>query len=666
MAKESKTKAKSSSSSTPASQSTSGSPQNTSFIKKCIRKPFVWIWKGLKNPVVRILIIAVCYAIYLDREHVWEYLEEHTVIPDVLETLNPYTLQWLKDFDAVLYETCGDVVEPWCLPNLDGVMELLDDSPLKIEGSKYQTRLFRVLGFFFMWPRSWPSLILLLHPSNKWTASFCNSSMKNDYFKKLVLLDIVRYPRYSMGELKEHHEEVAILWEQWFKELRPLNSTRLHSLLDTLQNEGDDAFLGSRTMVELVQFQHAQTMKHLLQHACPESAKALIESDRGNTTLLHAMAREGNTDMIRVLANIRPEAERRDYVSMMDSNGYTAENLARLAHFYDTAELLQTLAGASEPATTPMPSRWPRMDADPEKDGHEPVEFDESFQAGWDIDDASLMPQEWLPTAEEPQCFADVVSAEDFNWRTFLNHYDLRSRPLLIRGGAKHPRAKRVFTRDGLLEVAGRVKVVAEDFPYAEHQVNSTPEVTTIFDYLNFMRQRNMDDEEKKRSRLQYVFQSVQPRNFSQKNLSFVFFLPRILENHIQPFNTQFYLGGDLMGAPFHYHENSFNSLVYGRKLWLLYPPSEKAWVNDAMYRHMVRTKGAPGALRCVQESGDLLFVPRQWTHGAMCLSDCIGVAHEYVLNEHEVPPEYRSLRIHHDPYNSPVTKIRENRYYAF
>merc|ERR1712113_205623 len=106
------------------------------------------------------------------------------------------------------------------------------------------------------------------------------------------------------------------------------------------------------------------------------------------------------------------------------------------------------------------------------------------------------------------------------------------------------------------------------------------------------------------------MWKEVDPKNRSHRNLSFVFFVPQVLERKIKPFSTQFAIGGDLMGAPLHYHENAFNSLVYGRKLWLMYPPSNTSWINDAMYRHMLQTNGAPGALRCIQEAGDLLFVP--------------------------------------------------------
>lgn len=624
-----------------------------------MRTPFVWIRRGLRSPVVRILIIAVCYAIYLDREHVWEFLKEHTWLPDILEALNPQTIAWLKQFDAELFETCGQVVEPWCLPNIDAVLEMFNNCPMRIEGSKYQATLFRIFGFFVQWPRAWPTILMLLDPGNNWTASFCESAIKTDYLKQLMLLDIVRYPRYTWGELKTYHKDVAALWEQWFNEMRSLNSKRLHSLLNDALSEGDDSFLGSRSMVELIQFQHSKTMSHLLTVACPEGAKALIESDSGNVSLLHVLAREGNTDMVELLVKIRPEADQKDYVTMMDPSGYTAEQLARLAHFNDTASVLRMLAGSSDDADVPVAPPWPPVESDAGEDGHE---F--AYEAGWDIDSASAVPQEWLPAAGESQCFADVVDADEFNWTHFVNHYDLRSRPLLIRGGAKHPRAKRAYTRAGLLEAAGRVRVETEDYPYAGFQVNTTPTVTTIKNYAEYLKKRREDGQQA--NRLEILVKDVMPKNYSQRNLSFVFFLPQLLERRLVPFNTQFFLGGDLTGTPFRYGDNTFISLVYGRTLWLMHPPSKTSWINDAMYRYMQRTNGAPGALRCIQEAGDLFFVPRGWTRGTMCLSDCIGTEVEYTLDDHGVLPEYEGLSIHHDPYQKQVTKLKEKRYIWF
>merc|ERR1712008_639294 len=70
--------------------------------------------------------------------------------------------------------------------------------------------------------------------------------------------------------------------------------------------------------------------------------------------------------------------------------------------------------------------------------------------------------------------------------------------------------------------------------------------------------------------------------------------------------------------------------LMHGRKLWFLKPATYSVWNTEIMYKYLIRTDGDPPALRCVQEAGDLIYVPQDWSHGALCLNDCIGVAHEW------------------------------------
>merc|ERR1711998_439049 len=99
----------------------------------------------------------------------------------------------------------------------------------------------------------------------------------------------------------------------------------------------------------------------------------------------------------------------------------------------------------------------------------------------------------------------------------------------------------------------------------------------------------------------------------------------------LSDFQTQFYVGGPLMGSPYHFHSTALNSLVHGRKLWLIYPNEQQVWSNEVIYRSLKRTNGPLGnPIKCVQEAGDLLFVPSSWTHGVICLNNCIGVAHEF------------------------------------
>merc|ERR1712204_142876 len=88
------------------------------------------------------------------------------------------------------------------------------------------------------------------------------------------------------------------------------------------------------------------------------------------------------------------------------------------------------------------------------------------------------------------------------------------------------------------------------------------------------------------------------------------------------------FLGGVLMGTPPRHELPTAQSLVFGRQLWFLEPPGREVIAKEEVYKYLQRTGGAPEASRCIQEAGDVLFVPRGWSGGAICLGDCVGTAH--------------------------------------
>lgn len=244
------------------------------------------------------------------------------------------------------------------------------------------------------------------------------------------------------------------------------------------------------------------------------------------------------------------------------------------------------------------------------------------------------VPIEWLP---DKPCAADTIHASQFDIDIFLHHYLLHPRPLLIRGGAAMPAAlARAYTREGLLEVASDLKFEAYQFPTAKEYDGSTPLVKTMRDYIDFLEGRS---EETAASNLHYVFHRVVQDSKEALNeaLNFTSTLPGLLAGKVDHIGTTFYLGGVLMGFPPHHHSPVVNSLVHGRKLWFLQPPGEELVVHEAMYDYLLHSGGAPGAVRCIQEAGDLLFVPRSWTHGTLCLGDCIGASHEFSHKQYDL-----------------------------
>lgn len=108
-----------------------------------------------------------------------------------------------------------------------------------------------------------------------------------------------------------------------------------------------------------------------------------------------------------------------------------------------------------------------------------------------------------------------------------------------------------------------------------------------------------------------------------------------------------------LAGTHFHDHSNTFSLLPYGRKHWLLIPPSGS---YDSPQSHSAVGAGVesadagrakltpsewlswheahPGALpieplQCIQPAGTALFVPSGWKHAIINLAPSVGVAVE-------------------------------------
>ena len=101
---------------------------------------------------------------------------------------------------------------------------------------------------------------------------------------------------------------------------------------------------------------------------------------------------------------------------------------------------------------------------------------------------------------------------------------------------------------------------------------------------------------------------------------------------------TQLVIGPQKSGAPVHFHEASFSTLVSGIKLWAIWlpgdafysnVPSRKWWRNlfNATYFASENGAGDAGGKRnrpmlCVQHPGETIFVPPSFSHFTVVLSE--------------------------------------------
>ena len=275
------------------------------------------------------------------------------------------------------------------------------------------------------------------------------------------------------------------------------------------------------------------------------------------------------------------------------------------------------------------------------------------------------VPEEWL--TEEPVCEIDSISVGQFDWEIFEKHYYSARRPLLIRGGVRMSASDRAkFTRQGLLGIAGSRRVTAYSTPYENDFREVAPVEMPLEEYAAFLDQRVQDPG----SNLSYVFERL-PED--EGPLGVAREVPKLLRSRVDLRSAQFTLGGALMGSPLHHHVDaatrrqteSPEATESGHctcKTCLFCRPGElfalreEALVPEAscaagvpqdhrlrgadLHAHEQRTaqqplrsaqdllaSGGPPGLKVLQQSGDLLYVPQDWAHGALCTLAVIGTS---------------------------------------
>ena len=156
----------------------------------------------------------------------------------------------------------------------------------------------------------------------------------------------------------------------------------------------------------------------------------------------------------------------------------------------------------------------------------------------------------------------------------------------------------------------------------------------------------------------EYIFDQSSLAATTLRNLSAALFPWTAL---LQPEAPALYVGPNGSGNPFHYHQQvshkacplpgaakvsyppithpvqTWNALVAGRKLWMLYPP-DAAFYSELHPLEWLRRGSSRGALnpplKCEQRAGDVLFVPRLWTHGTINFGETVGVATPFSLRD--------------------------------
>eukprot|EP00750_Incisomonas_marina_P008902 INCI15735.1.p2 GENE.INCI15735.1~~INCI15735.1.p2 ORF type:complete len:545 (-),score=66.07 INCI15735.1:1791-3425(-) len=164
---------------------------------------------------------------------------------------------------------------------------------------------------------------------------------------------------------------------------------------------------------------------------------------------------------------------------------------------------------------------------------------------------------------------------------------------------------------------------------------------------VNEMRNSVLENNSKRRANKQYIFSQV----FSQDNPSLMRIAGPVYEwvmsnIGIQSlFETQFYLGPPGSGAPMHWHGTAINLLAFGKKRWQICPaelgtaysvvPSEAHFGSIHEFRQRNESSAwvgggvDPACIELVQESGDMILLPKEIGHSTINIESSIGFAFE-------------------------------------
>ena len=89
---------------------------------------------------------------------------------------------------------------------------------------------------------------------------------------------------------------------------------------------------------------------------------------------------------------------------------------------------------------------------------------------------------------------------------------------------------------------------------------------------------------------------------------------------------VEFFLGPTGAGSHMHHRGHSYHHLVHGRRKWYLLPPAHATFAQEHVAkRGLLDPSSRAHVLTCIQEPGEVLFVPYGWSASSKYLEPSIG-----------------------------------------
>eukprot|EP01084_Bolivina_argentea_P107076 191481_1 len=215
-----------------------------------------------------------------------------------------------------------------------------------------------------------------------------------------------------------------------------------------------------------------------------------------------------------------------------------------------------------------------------------------------------------------------------YNWKDF-DIYWKEQRPVIIKNGLLNTND---VTFHSLIENFGDLSVMVAEIPYATlfgKKAWSIP----IKEYMNVIMGANHN------ANLYAFDKTLITSNWNFQNF-FNFSIPYMRDNEIRNGYNKTYqlaLGPMNSGSPPHWHQPAFNGLFQGKKMWWMFSPKNSMyssmnimhWVKNE-YKQMIKNGEIHKHYCFIQDPGDIVFVPSEWSHAVNNIQPSLAVAIEY------------------------------------
>lgn len=384
---------------------------------------------------------------------------------------------------------------------------------------------------------------------------------------------------------------------------------------------------------------------------------------------LHIAATAGHFDIAAALLRQSPPAMADKLRGMKDIFGRTAADAARMAFPTASAKLHWLLAPPDKPPYIPVPHPldWPDDSSRGDPDSPaiaDPGPAATTLQAG-----AVLTPEKsgWRTYSGTPpllgngRCDIDEVDYANMTCQRFFRDYFLARRPVVLRGAATNWELRKKWTKKMFVEydaMLGGAGVKVGKIPYG-NLYGGSDTLTTIGAHIAAMFKQNPahGGNGSESAVPLYVFTTLP--NGNDRDLIITEALPELATwmcpnafddveyigtfpglKRVLPFltfapgNLQMAIGSPGSGAPFHMHSHAVNANLHGRKRWFMYNATRPQLSNlPALEFYENVYPALPPAdrpLECVQQAGDIMYVPAFFSHAVLNVDDSVAVAQEF------------------------------------